>query len=145
MTPNHEKKRWLLCESMFTPIEIRASILRKLIREVFRMNPKHQYHLSQRGERVYDAQSWNEMRLLYESTFILIEKRTLILKLATREVSLMNPKNQYRQSHRGECVSDAESRRERRLSCESMFIPIEIRTSILKLVIRGVFITKPKH
>ena len=35
--------------------------------------------------------------------------------------------------------------RERRLLCESMFIPTERRTSILKLVIRKVFIMKPKH
>ena len=46
---------------------------------------------------------------------------------------------------KGECVYDAQSWKERRLLCESMFIPIEIRTSILKLVIREVFIMKPKH
>ena len=34
--------------------------------------------------------------------------------------------------------------KERRLLCESMFIAIERRTSILKLVIRKVFIMKPK-
>ena len=38
-----------------------------------------------------------------------------------------------------------QSWRERRLLCESMFIPIERHTSILKLVIREVFIMKPKH
>ena len=63
------------------------------IREGFLKKPKHQYHLSQWGECVYDAQSWNEMRLLYESMFILIEKRTSILKLLTREVFLLKPKH----------------------------------------------------
>ena len=38
------KKWWVLCESMFISIEIRTSILKKVIREVFLMIPKHQYH-----------------------------------------------------------------------------------------------------
>ena len=38
------KKRWLLCESMFIPIEIRTSILKLVIREAFLTKPKHQYH-----------------------------------------------------------------------------------------------------
>ena len=65
------------------------------IREVFLMKPKHQYHLSQWGERVYDAQSWNEGGLLCESLFILIEIRTSIPKLVIREAFLMKPKHQY--------------------------------------------------
>ena len=32
-----------------------------------------------------------------------------------------------------------------RLLCESMFIPIERRTSILQMVEREVFLLKPKH
>ena len=40
--------------------------------------------------------------------------------------------------------SSFQSWRERRLLCESMFIAIGRRTSILKLVIRKVFIMKPK-
>ena len=35
---------------MFIPIERQTSILKMGIREVFLMKPKHQYHLSQRGE-----------------------------------------------------------------------------------------------
>ena len=35
------KKRWLLCESMFIPIEIRTSILKLVIREAFLMKPNH--------------------------------------------------------------------------------------------------------
>ena len=34
MMPNDEKKRRLLCESMFIPIKIRTSILKMAIREV---------------------------------------------------------------------------------------------------------------
>ena len=49
------KERRLLCESMFIPIEGRTSILKLVISEVFLMKPKYQYHLSQRGECVYDA------------------------------------------------------------------------------------------
>ena len=65
------------------------------IREVFLMKPKHQYHLSQRGERVYDAQSRNEMRLLCESVFNPIERRTSILKLVITVAFLMKSKHQY--------------------------------------------------
>ena len=78
------KKRWLSFESMFIPIEIRTWILQMAIREVSLMKPKHQYHLSQRGERVYDAQSWKERRLLCESMFIPSERRASILKIGNK-------------------------------------------------------------
>ena len=55
--PIKKKKRWLLCESMFIIIEIRTSILKLVIREVFLMKQKRQYYFPQRGECVYDAQS----------------------------------------------------------------------------------------
>ena len=84
MMPNHEKKRWLLYESMFIPIEIRTSILKFVIREAFLMKTNLQYHLSQRGECVYDTQWLKEKRLLCESMFILNEIRTSILKLVIR-------------------------------------------------------------
>ena len=74
-----------------------------------------------------------------------IEIRTSILKLVIREAFLMKPKHQYHQPQSGECVYDAQSRKERSLLCESMFNPIEIRTSILKKVIREVFLMIPKH
>ena len=45
----------------------------------FLMKPKHQYHLSQWGECVYDAQSWNERRLWCEFEFMPIGKWTLTL------------------------------------------------------------------
>ena len=48
-------------------------------REVFLTKPKHQYHLSQRGQYIYGAQSWKK-RLLRESMFNPIDKQTLILE-----------------------------------------------------------------
>ena len=46
--------------------------------------------LIQRGEYVYDAQSWKERRLLFESMFIPIERWTSILKMVIRDVLLWN-------------------------------------------------------
>ena len=43
----------------------------------------------------------------------------------------------------GECVYSAQSRK--RLLCESMFISMEGRTSILKIVEREIVLMKPKH
>ena len=63
--------------------------------EVFLMKPKHQNNLSQWGECVYGAQSWNEGILLCESMSILIERRTSILKMVEKEVFLMKQKHQY--------------------------------------------------
>ena len=64
-------------------------------KKVFPMKPKHWNHLSQWGECVYDAQSLKERRLLCESMFIAIERRTSTLKLVIREAFLMKPKHQY--------------------------------------------------
>ena len=61
----------------------------------FSYDTKASISLTQRGEHVYDAKSWNETRLLYESMFIPIERCTLILKLVTWEVFLLKPKHQY--------------------------------------------------
>ena len=55
MMPNHEKKRRLLHESMFIPIERRTSILKVVEIEVSLSKPKHQDHLSQWGECVHSA------------------------------------------------------------------------------------------
>ena len=77
--------------------------------------------------------------------FILIEWWNSILKMDIREVFLMNPKHQYPLSLWGECVYVVQSWKERRLLCESKFIPIESRTSILQKAIRDVFVMKPKH
>ena len=48
--------------------------------EVLLMNQNHQYNLSKWGECVYGAQSSKERRLLYESMFVQIDRRTLFLK-----------------------------------------------------------------
>ena len=77
--------------------------------------------------------------------FIAIEIWTSILKMAIREVYLTKPKHQYPLSEGGKCVYDAQSWNETGLLCEFMFIPIERCTSILKLIIREVFLMKPKH
>ena len=63
--------------------------------KVFLTKPKLQYNLSQWGECVYGAQSWNESRVLREFMFFPIEKWTLSLKMAEREVFLMKPMHEY--------------------------------------------------
>ena len=98
------KERRLLCESVFIPIEKWTLILKMVEREVFLMKPRHQYHLSQRGEWTCGGQSLKESRLLCESKFIPIERWTLILKMVEREVFLTKPKHQYHQSQWGECA-----------------------------------------
>ena len=70
MVAIYEKKKRLLCESMFIPIDWWTSIPKMVEREVILMKPKHQYHLSQWGKCVYGAQSWIEKRLLCESAFV---------------------------------------------------------------------------
>ena len=90
-------KEWrLLCESVFIPIEKWTLILKMVEREVFLMNPRHQYHLSQREEWIYGAQSLKGRRLLRASKFIQIERWALVLKMVEREVFVMKPKHQYR-------------------------------------------------
>ena len=50
-----------------------------------------------------------------------IERLTLILKIVQKEVFPMKPKHQYRLSQWGECIYGAQSWKEVRLLCESMF------------------------
>ena len=77
--------------------------------------------------------------------FIPIEKQTLIQKILERDVFLMKPKHTYHLSQQEECVYGAKSWKEKRILCESMFIPIERWTSILQLAEGEVFLIKPKH
>ena len=56
----------------------------------------------------------------------------------------MKQKHQNHLCQWGECDYGARSWKERRLLCESMFIPIERQTLILKMVERDVFLMKPK-
>ena len=114
-------------------------------KKVFILKPKHECHFSQWRECVYGAQSWKEKRFLYESMFIPLERWTSILKVIIRYVFLRKPKPQYHLSHQGDCVYDAQSWKEWRLLCESIFIQIERRTPILIMVIREAFLKKPKN
>ena len=65
--------------------------------------------------------------------------------MVERKVFIMKPRQQKRLSQQGEHVYSAQSQQERRLLCESMFIPIKRRTSILKMEEKQVFLMKPKH
>ena len=94
---------------MFIPIERRTSILKVVEKQVFFMKLKHQNHLPQQRKCDYGAQSWKERILLCESTFILIERRTSILKMVEKEVFLMKPKYQNHLSQEGECDYGAQS------------------------------------
>ena len=60
-------------------IERRTLIPNFVEREVILSKLKHQYHLSQWRECVYGAQPWKGKRLLLESTFIPIDRQTLVL------------------------------------------------------------------
>ena len=57
----------------------------------------------------------------------------------------MKPQHQNRLSQQGEGVYSAQSRKKRILLCDSIFIPTERRTLILKMVEKQVFPMKPKH
>ena len=130
---------------MLIPIEKRTLILKMVESDVFLMKPKHQNCLSRQGECVYNAHSWKKRRLLCESMLIPIDRWTSFPKMAERQVFLMKPKHQNHLSQWGEYDYGAQSWKERRLLCESMFIPIERRTSIQKMVEKQVFLMKPKH
>ena len=127
------------------PIERQPSILKMVQWEVFLMNPKHQHHLSQWEECVYGAQSWNERRLLSNSVFIPTERQTSVLKMVERQVFLMKPNHQYNSSQWEKFVYGAQSWNEKILLCEFVFITIERRTSILKMVEIVIFSIKPNH
>ena len=72
-------------------------------------------------------------RLLCESMFISM-KDDLNSKNSRKTSFLMNPKHQNHLSQWGEYEYGAQTWKERRLLCESMFIPIERHTWILKMV-----------
>ena len=62
-----------------------------------------------------------------------------------RDGFLLKPMHQYHLFHWEECVYDAQAWKEKRLLYESMFIPIERWTSVLKMIIKDVFPMKPKQ
>ena len=102
-------------------------------------------HLYQWGEWVYDAQLWKEKRLLCESVFVQIDRRTLILKTVERWAFFMKPKHQCYLSQLVEWVYGARTWKERRLLCEFVFVSIDKRTFILKMVKRKAFFMKQKR
>ena len=59
--------------------------------------------------------------------------------MVERDVFHKKPKQQYHLSHQRECLYDTQSLKEWELLCESLFIPIERRTLIQKLVEKEVF------
>ena len=65
--------------------------------------------------------------------------------MVEREVFLSKPKHQNRLSQLVESAYGAQSLNERILLCESVFILIEKRFSILKMVEKRIFLRKPKH
>ena len=71
---------------MFILMERWTSILKMAEIEVFLMKPRYQYHLTQWGKCVYGAQSWKVGRLLCEYIFVQIDRWTVILKMAEKEV-----------------------------------------------------------
>ena len=62
----------------------------------FSYETKASIQLAQWVEWIFGAQSLKEWRLLCEFRFTLIEKETLILKMAQRDVLLKKPKRQFR-------------------------------------------------
>ena len=52
---------------------------------------------------------------------------------------------QYHLSQLGECIYGAQIWKEKRLFCESVFVQIDKRILILKMVQREVSLTKPMH
>ena len=92
----------------------------------FYYETKASISLIPRGERVYDAQSWKERRLLCEFMFIPIEIRTSILKKVRRDVFLMKPKYQYHLSQWEKWICGTQSLKDRRLLGESELIQLKI-------------------
>ena len=82
------------------------------------------------------------MRLSHESIFIPINRWNLILKIGGRKSSSYGTQALIHLSKRGEWIYGAQLLKERSLLCESIFIPIEKWTLILKMVERNIFLMK---
>ena len=65
--------------------------------------------------------------------------------MVEKQVFLTNSNNENNLSQLRECECGTQTWKERGLLCESMFIPIERRTLILKMAEREAFLMKPKH
>ena len=101
-------------------------------KEVFLMKPKHQCHLSQRGEWLYGAQSWKKKRLLYESVYVLVDKWTLTLKNGgTRSFSYETKASTSFVPMRRMCLWSPIMKR-KEITMWTLFIPIDKWTLTLK-------------
>ena len=124
------KKGWLLCESMFIPIEIRTSIL-KIVEPIRRMclwSPIMKgkeiimwIHVYPKNKMNFNSKNGGKSNFSYET-------KVSMSFIPTRRMCLWCP-----------------IVKERRLLCESIFVLIERRTSILIMIERKVFRMKPMH
>ena len=73
------------------------------------------------------------------------EKKVIIMWIHVHSKWNANFNSKIGNKRRFSYETKASIRNEMRFLCESMFISIERRTSILKLVIREAFLMKPKH
>ena len=80
MVHNHEKKWDYYLNPSLSKLTNKLWFYKMVGRKAFLTKQKHQYHLSQWGEWVYDSQSWKKRWLLRESMINQIDKQTLILK-----------------------------------------------------------------
>ena len=76
--------------------------------------------------------------------FIPIDKWALTLKNGGKWIFYCGTKAAIHSSEWAEWIGGAQSIKERRLLCESMFILVDIRILILKKVERKAFLAKPK-
>ena len=74
-----------------------------------------------------------------------MDRWTLILKIGAKWCFSKETKASIHLSKWGEWICGAQSIKERRLLCESVFIPFERWTLILKLAEREVVLMKLKH
>ena len=122
MVANHEKKEDYCVNPCLSKLTNKLWFQKIVGREAFLTKPRHQCHLSQWREWVYDSHSWKERRLLRESIFIQIDKWNLIPKNSGRGAFLTKPKHQCHLSYWGEWVYDSQPWKEKRLLRESIFI-----------------------
>ena len=85
------------------------------------------------------------MAIICESMFVQNDRWTLILKMVGKKFFLWNQSINIIYPCEENVLMVPSHERERRLLSESISIPIERRTSILKLVERKVCPMKPKH
>ena len=117
---------------MIIPIDKWTLILKIGAKWSFSYETKASTQLSQREEWNYGAQSLKEWKLLCESMFISVERWALIQKLLKGEVFFSETKASICLSQKEECISGAQSWKEKRLLRESVFTTFDRRALILK-------------